>query len=708
MDSEAARKKRLEEIEAKRKRIEEMRKTRAAGQDTTPSANIVTPEVSSVNTQDTDALVSALLKTSLSQPAVSIDSAATPASSTITSDSDTRQERIKKLVVFKNPDAVVFIPSKESVKYDKECQTDNDGTDNSNKDDDIQDEPTNFDITRSLRKSIGQRRSVSEENTPIAIEDVAMDNGAKIVAKQKQFNEFELQTILADKSFSQFLSIASLRVEKELEFVDSFDSMRNYSSGTANIITKSSKSEVFNELASYDDETLKLRPVMYVQASPLINELFLTCHGLKSTTSIQSQSKGVVSAANDEAESANGLVCIWSKELHRRPEIRLVTVSPVLVALFHPNESNLVIGGCYNGQLVVWDIRSGKYEPVAKSNLTGKGHKYPVYCMAMSCSTLSNEVTSISVDGTICQWDISRLTEPKSMSNILFSSPSQSLSASNHLAGNDGLHFLMSPQFDKSNVLNGVNVSAMVSGTNETVNFIVLGSGTGKLMKTPLPYKFNDPTILQADAHYGLVTSLHLHPHSNNSKFKHLLLTSSLDWTVKLWTVNDFTRPLFEFYNPICDYICDVQWSPVHPGLFVTITSSGRLCLWNLCKSTTEPVDIMCVIKDEQESSAASASGGSIKGAVSAVGNIPVALNKAVWSKDGQNVLIGDSVGKVHCIHISSRHTSPNIGDESKLEMLFSANHIHSNEVFSIDGIAPIQSEHIQVGTYTHSSDPIL
>jgi hypothetical protein len=117
----------------------------------------------------------------------------------------------------------------------------------------------------------------------------------------------------------------------------------------------------------------------------------------------------------------------------------------------------------------------------------------------------------------------------------------------------------------------------------------------------------------------------------------------------------------------------------------------------------------MCVIKDEQESNAVSAgSGGSVKGAVSAVGNIPVALNKAVWSKDGQNVLIGDSVGKVHCIHISSRHTSPNIGDESKLEMLFSTNHIHSHEVFSIDAITPIQSEHIQVGTYTHSSDPIL
>lgn len=501
MDPEAARKKRLEEIEAKRKRIEEMRKSRAAGQDSTStSTNIVTTEVSPVNTQDTDALVSALLKSSISQPVVSIESVAAPASSLVSLENDSKQDRIKKFVVFRNSDAVVFIPSKENVKYDKECQTENHGVDNFNRDDVTHDEHANVDISRSLRKSVAQRRSMSEDNSPNATEDVGNDNNSKTVTKQKQFNDFELQTIFADKIFSQFLSIASLRVEKELEFVDSFDSMRNYSSDTSSIITKSSKSEVFNELASYDDEALKLRPVMYVQASPLINELFLTCHGSKSTTSIQNQTKGMaLSSGNDDTETSNGLVCIWSKDMHRRPEIRLVTNSTVLVALFHPNESNLVIGGCYNGQIVVWDIRSGKFDPIAKSNLTGRGHKYPVYCMAMSSSTLSNEVISISVDGTICQWDISRLSEPKSMNNILFSSPSQSVPTSNNPSGADSLHFLMSPQFDKNNVLNGVNVSSMVFGTNETVNFIVLGSGTGKLMKTPLPYKFNDPTILQVN-----------------------------------------------------------------------------------------------------------------------------------------------------------------------------------------------------------------
>lgn len=115
----------------------------------------------------------------------------------------------------------------------------------------------------------------------------------------------------------------------------------------------------------------------------------------------------------------------------------------------------------------------------------------------------------------------------------------------------------------------------------------------------------------------------------------------------------------------------------------------------------------MCVIKDDQEGNSVSASAGSVKATIVPSSNIPIALNKAVWSKDGQNVLIGDSVGKVHCIHISSRHTTPNVGDESKLEMLFSS-HTHSNEVFSIEGIATMQNEHIQVGTYTHSSDPIL
>ncbi len=102
------------------------------------------------------------------------------------------------------------------------------------------------------------------------------------------------------------------------------------------------------------------------------------------------------------------------------------------------------------------------------------------------------------------------------------------------------------------------------------------------------------------DAHYGLITSIEPHP-SRSNKYKHLVLSSSLDWTVKLWDLKNFAQPLIEFFTPSYDYVCDVQWSPVHPAVFVTVTSGGRIALWNLSKSSTEPVDSINVVNDTEE-----------------------------------------------------------------------------------------------------------
>lgn len=51
-----------------------------------------------------------------------------------------------------------------------------------------------------------------------------------------------------------------------------------------------------------------------------------------------------------------------------RPEHIFTCGSPVLQAKFHPTEPNLVIGACHSGQVVVWDVRSGRL-PVQRSSL---------------------------------------------------------------------------------------------------------------------------------------------------------------------------------------------------------------------------------------------------------------------------------------------------------------------------------------------------
>ena len=197
--------------------------------------------------------------------------------------------------------------------------------------------------------------------------------------------------------------------------------------------------------------------------------------------------------------------------------------------------------------------------------------------------------------------------------------------------------------------------------------------------------------MAQVDAHLGLITAVQPHPNPSN-KYKNLVLSSSLDWSVKLWNLSSFAHPVFEFTSASYDYVCDVQWSPVHPAVFVTITSGGSLALWNLSKSTTEPVDVTTLIKEEDlnhhKSGAASNSGGGAGGGGSSsgsggAGNVGAglhhgaALNKVAWAQDGQAVLVGDSYGKLHWMKLQPAHAQQaTAADETRFEMAMVAHQL--------------------------------
>jgi len=57
--------------------------------------------------------------------------------------------------------------------------------------------------------------------------------------------------------------------------------------------------------------------------------------------------------------------------------------------------------------------------------------------------------------------------------------------------------------------------------------------------------------------HQGPVTSLHFHPDSD----KWLLLSSSFDWTAKLWLPMQSLEPALTLENSF-EYIEDSQWGP--------------------------------------------------------------------------------------------------------------------------------------------------
>jgi WD40 repeat protein len=94
--------------------------------------------------------------------------------------------------------------------------------------------------------------------------------------------------------------------------------------------------------------------------------------------------------------------------------------------------------------------------------------------------------------------------------------------------------------------------------------------------------------------HAGPVMGLHFHPLVGPVDFSDLFLTSSVDWTVKLWRAKSLSKPstapqvvppLYSF-DEADDYVYDVKWHPAHPATFGTVDGSGRFDLWNLNADT--------------------------------------------------------------------------------------------------------------------------
>lgn len=93
--------------------------------------------------------------------------------------------------------------------------------------------------------------------------------------------------------------------------------------------------------------------------------------------------------------------------------------------------------------------------------------------------------------------------------------------------------------------------------------------------------------------HAGPVTSLDFHPNTGSIDFSDLFLTTSVDWTVKLWrsrpsgksaksaSLDPEVRPLQSF-EEADDYVFDARWHPQHPALFASVDGTGKFDLWNL------------------------------------------------------------------------------------------------------------------------------
>ena len=515
--------------------------------------------------------------------------------------------------------------------------------------DGVSDEPS-MNVGGSSNSPTGIKKMTAEE-------EEAWENGGR-------------EAVLNSNRFSEFVTSSSRLLERAMSQASSFDILMNVTSSSQEEVKR--HSDMLTDLSLFECDYLKGRPVLDIQSSPHVEshqDVFLVAYGSVDQASLGPDGKPLMpKQGNSGTNDAAGLVCLWHSAVTASPEKMLTAPSPVLASRFHADDQNLVLGSCYNGQILLWDLRMNSSMPIQRSNLAGKGHKHPVYSMTMSSTAASSELITVSTDGHLCHWDIQRLTDP--VSSVILQVP-----LSTQVDMSKGTTAAVA----NNSIFNTLSVTSAVLGHSETQKEAILGSENGSLYRISLPYRSTD-TVTQINAHQGLVSAMHRNPHGG--KFcKDLLLTSSLDWTVKLWNTipSLFTNePLLEVVAPSYDYVCDVQWSPVNPALFSTITSGGVLTLWDLSKSTLEAQDSFNILKGLPSSSSGNVNSG--------VDCHSCALNKLVWSMDGLSLYVGDTRGGVRHIAVKESAARSRPGDEGRMQINLNArkaveesNHVQSN-----------------------------
>jgi len=345
----------------------------------------------------------------------------------------------------------------------------------------------------------------------------------------------------------------------------------------------------------------------------------------------------------------DGVCLVWNLKFKKKtPEYVFHCQSPVMAASFAKFHPNLVVGGTYSGQLVLWDNRSHKKTPVQRSPLSAAAHTHPIYCIQVVGTQNAHNVVTISTDGRLCSWSLDMLSAPQ-----------------------DSMELSQQKQTAR------VAVTSVSFPQNDFNNFIT-GSEEGSIYaasRHEIKGGINDAPLMVFEGHQGPVTAVHFHPVQTQVDFSHLFLSTSFDWTVKLWSTKE-KYPLHSFEDNN-DYLYDVKWSPTHPALFATADGMGRIDLWNLNNDTELPT-----------------------ASVTVEGN--PSLNKITWTPNGNQIIAGDDNGKVWVYDVGEQVSLPRSDEASKL--LLTLQELKHNSLESADVTSDVDQAYVSMSSTTMSS----
>lgn len=422
-------------------------------------------------------------------------------------------------------------------------------------------------LRQNLRKEIEEEIRATNEvltDDPMkTISQVALSTNLPV----RSLTNEELHVATSSDEFMEFVERSTKVIERALD--QEYDILADYSLSNMHDIDENDElggsgkgRRLIREVAQfYDERWSKKRMISAVNFSPKFSELVLAAYTKNP------------SAPHDP----DGLVQVWNLHLHDRPEFIFHAQSDVLTAKFSPFHPNLIVGGAYSGQVLLWDTRA-KSAPVLKTPLTSSGHTHPVYSVDIVGTQNANNIISCSTDGVVCGWTVDMLAQPQELLTLTTPPPAK---------------------------IEDLSPTCMAFPQTDPTYFLV-GSEEG----TIFPCHRYDRAGAKAGVdqrvsyrgHAAPVMSMSFHPARGPIDLGDLVITSSLDWSVKLWKIRapaatsttgitgeaQSVSPLLDLTRE--DVVYDAAWSPVKPGVFSLVDGAGNIEVWDLTVDNEVPM----------------------------------------------------------------------------------------------------------------------
>eukprot|EP00501_MAST-03F_sp_TOSAG23-6_P001089 GSMAST32.ASY1.ANO1.1132.1 assembled CDS len=237
---------------------------------------------------------------------------------------------------------------------------------------------------------------------------------------------------------------------------------------------------------------------------------------------------------------------IWDVQKPNAPESTLTPDSPLCALRFNPKNTEVLVGGSYNGLICTFDRRSS--ESATSTSQIETSHHDPVYDVQWPQSKTGTSCVSCSTDGQILWWDTRRLNEP--VERITLEGTDKVYGASCMAYNSEaGPHkYLVGTE-------QGI-VASINKRSKKTKNGVsIYSDGPGK--------------------HHAPIYSIQRNPVHT----KYFMTIHVGDWTARIWTEDLKTPIMTTKYHQ--SYLTAGCWSPTRPGVFFVARQDGVVDVWD-------------------------------------------------------------------------------------------------------------------------------